>query len=70
MIFPGFPGVLSFFQVFQVEWEPWGGPHPTGMLSCSSIFYNLQLRNPCNLSDRTDIRVRVGDLGLLCLDPI
>ena len=24
MIFPGFPGVLSFFQVFQVEWEPWG----------------------------------------------
>ena len=19
-----FPGVLSFFQVFQVEWEPWG----------------------------------------------
>ena len=29
MIFPGFPGVLAFFQVFQVEWEPclvqWGG---------------------------------------------
>ena len=23
MIFPGFPGVLSFFQVFQVKWEPW-----------------------------------------------
>ena len=23
MIFPGFPGGLSFFQVFQVEWEPW-----------------------------------------------
>ena len=23
MIFPGFPGVLSFFQVFQVEWVPW-----------------------------------------------
>ena len=23
MIFPGFPGVLSFLQVFQVEWEPW-----------------------------------------------
>ena len=22
-IFPGFPGALSFFQVFQVEWEPW-----------------------------------------------
>ena len=22
MIFPGFPGALSFFQVFQVEWEP------------------------------------------------
>ena len=22
MIFPGFPGVLSFFQVFQVEWKP------------------------------------------------
>ena len=22
MIFPGFPGVLSFYQVFQVEWEP------------------------------------------------
>ena len=22
MIFPGFPGVPSFFQVFQVEWEP------------------------------------------------
>ena len=22
MIFPGFPGVLSFFQVLQVEWEP------------------------------------------------
>ena len=22
MIFPGFPGVLLFFQVFQVEWEP------------------------------------------------
>ena len=21
MIFPGFPGLLSFFQVFQVEWE-------------------------------------------------
>ena len=26
MIFPGFPGVLSFFQVFQVEWEPWETP--------------------------------------------
>ena len=23
MMFPGFPGVLSFFQFFQVEWEPW-----------------------------------------------
>ena len=23
MIFPGFPGVLSFSQVFQVELEPW-----------------------------------------------
>ena len=23
MIFPGFPGILSFFQVFQVQWEPW-----------------------------------------------
>ena len=23
MIFPGFPGVPSFFHVFQVEWEPW-----------------------------------------------
>ena len=23
MTFPGFPGVLSFFQFFQVEWEPW-----------------------------------------------
>ena len=22
MIFPGFPGALSFFQVFQIEWEP------------------------------------------------
>ena len=22
MIFPGFPGVLPFFQVFQVKWEP------------------------------------------------
>ena len=22
MIFPGFPGILSFFQVFQVKWEP------------------------------------------------
>ena len=22
MTFPGFPGVLPFFQVFQVEWEP------------------------------------------------
>ena len=22
MIFPGFPGVLWFFQVFRVEWEP------------------------------------------------
>ena len=22
MIFPGFPGILSFSQVFQVEWEP------------------------------------------------
>ena len=22
MIFRGFPGVLSFFQVFQVKWEP------------------------------------------------
>ena len=29
MIFPGFPGVLSFFQVFQVEWEPWTYPPPT-----------------------------------------
>ena len=28
MIFPGFPGVLSFFQVFQVEWEPWNDPTP------------------------------------------
>ena len=27
MIFPGFPGVLSFFQVFQVEWEPWFDPN-------------------------------------------
>ena len=26
MIFPGFPGVLSFFQVFQVEWEPCAFP--------------------------------------------
>ena len=26
MIFPGFPGVLSFFQVFHVEWEPWQNP--------------------------------------------
>ena len=24
MIFPGFPGILSFFQVSLVEWEPWG----------------------------------------------
>ena len=23
MIFSDFPGVLSFFQVFQVEWELW-----------------------------------------------
>ena len=30
MIFPGFPGVLSFFKVFQVEWEP-----------CSAIFSNF-----------------------------
>ena len=22
MIFPGFPDVPSFFQVFKVEWEP------------------------------------------------
>ena len=22
MIFPGFPGVLSFFEVFQIEWDP------------------------------------------------
>ena len=29
MIFPGFPGVLSFFQVFQVEWEPWLPHHLT-----------------------------------------
>ena len=27
MIFPGFPGVPSFFQVFQVEWEPCSGNH-------------------------------------------
>ena len=47
-----------------------GGTHPTGMPSCSSIFYNLQPRNPCNLSDRIDIRVRVGDLDLLCLEPV
>ena len=35
MIFPGFPGVLSFFQVFQVEWEPWGilGPVSGGRYS-------------------------------------
>ena len=41
MIFPGFPGVLSFFQVFQVKWEPWflsrglcwGGQCPEGSLS-------------------------------------
>ena len=29
MIFPGFPGVPSFFQVFQVEWEPCIGSHAT-----------------------------------------
>ena len=29
MIFPGFPGVLSFFQVFQVEWEPCNITHET-----------------------------------------
>ena len=23
MIFPGFPGVLPFFQIFQVKWETW-----------------------------------------------
>ena len=23
MIFPGFPGILSFFKVFQEMWEPW-----------------------------------------------
>ena len=23
MIIPGFPGILSFFQVFQVVWEPY-----------------------------------------------
>ena len=27
MIFPGFPGVLSFFKVFQVEWEPCNDQH-------------------------------------------
>ena len=34
MIFPGFPGVLSFFQVFQVEWEPW-------------LFFSSALRKIC-----------------------
>ena len=35
MIFPGFPGVVSFFQVFQVEWEP------CNMFVCAKLFQLL-----------------------------
>ena len=35
MIFPGFPGVPSFLQVFQVEWEPCSTPN----CACTKIAY-------------------------------
>ena len=41
MIFPGFPGVLSFFQVFQVEWEPCSQGHSMASLfSPAAPFYS------------------------------
>ena len=48
MICPGFPGVLSIFQVFQVEWQPcnahgewnleWNESIPSGYIAFVIIF--------------------------------
>ena len=37
MIFPGFPGVLLFFQVFQVKWEPWTYEPKIKVLICNCL---------------------------------
>ena len=46
MIFPGFPSVLSFFQVFQVEWEPC---LQNNMTEYCCLFYLLCKYTPCFL---------------------
>ena len=55
MIFPGFPGVLSFFQVFQVEWEPWPGcpavECPTGI--CPYCHFNADISQLPSKASRT-----------------
>ena len=45
MIFQVFPGVVSFFQVFQVEWEPCLTIFPN-----SPTFDGLMTDNPLYLS--------------------
>ena len=30
-MFPGLPGLMSFFKVFQVEWELWEGVEHTAL---------------------------------------
>ena len=44
MIFPGFPGVPSFFQVFQVEWEP------CNFQGVCGLFWATQIPSPSNLT--------------------
>ena len=72
MIFPGFPGVLSFFQVFQVEWEHWLlwkelklQPQRSGARSAN--LYNFQRKLPRSHSDDIQAKRAYFWLGLLML---
>ena len=44
MIFPGFPGVFSLFQVFQVEWEPCQYPDGVFTPTMNTGYYLKQVR--------------------------
>ena len=44
MIFPGFPGVLSYFRVFQVEWEPCQYPDGAFTPTMNTGYYLKQVR--------------------------
>ena len=59
MIFPGFPGVLSFFQVFQVEWEPWrkyvdpkGSVAVVTIKRSAGVTPEVNLRNPLHAGQK------------------